>query len=160
MSALMQLLHWCYALFPCKGNYRLPNRGVYRIDDTTVYTLMDNSATFQLGTSNLPNRRVASIAYWGTYASGKLLVGERLGQTCTAAVPVWFTDSPTVCPSPLLVPGQETAYGRCRSKLTASPGMTGYGNAYVVWSPTFASQGVAYAVTGSSSHDGPYAHSC
>ncbi len=82
----------------------LPNRGVYRIDDNIVYTLMDNSTTFKYQADNQHGRRAASIAYWGTYASGKLLVGERLGNVCTASVPVWFTDSPTVCPIPCWYP--------------------------------------------------------
>jgi hypothetical protein len=134
----------------------IPTRGVYRIDDTTVYTLMDNSSTFRLDTANLSNRRAASIAYWGTYASGKLLVGERLGQTCTATVPVWFTDSPTVCPIPCWYPAKKPPTGAA-GETVCWPGMTNFGNAYVVWAPTYASQGVAYAVTGSMSYDGPYA---
>ncbi len=125
-----------------------PNRGVYRVDDTVVFTLMDNSTTFQTQASALPNRRAATIAYWGTYASGKLLVGERLGHTCTASVPVWFTDSPTVCPVPCWYPAKKPptgAAGHYDSWEVCSPNFNGYGNAYVVWSPTFASQGVAYA---------------
>ena len=89
------------------------NHGIYRIDDNVVYTLMDNT--------NMPGKAIYSIAYWGTYASGKLLAGEMLGYTCTATVPVWFTDSPTVCPDPLLVSRQETAHRRCRMRWTAMP---------------------------------------
>jgi hypothetical protein len=133
-----------------------PDRGVYRIDDTTVYTLMDNTNTFKLVTDGQSNRRAASIAYWGTYASGKLMVGERLGQACTASVPVWFTDSPTVCPIPCWYPAKKPPTGAA-GQTDCKNYTQGYGNAYVVWSPTFAGQGVAYAVTGSSSYDGPYA---
>ena len=66
--------------------------GIYRIDDTTVYVLMD--------TTTIVRKSIYSIAYFGTYASGKLLAGERIGFPCTATVPTWFTDSPTTCPSP------------------------------------------------------------
>jgi hypothetical protein len=66
--------------------------GVYRIDNTTVYVLMD--------TTNDAFRRVATIAYFGTYASGKLLAGSVMGYRCEASVPTWFTDSPTTCPVP------------------------------------------------------------
>jgi hypothetical protein len=45
--------------------------GIYRIDDSIVYVLMD--------TSNTPEKSIYSIAYFGTYASGKLMAGERMG---------------------------------------------------------------------------------
>jgi len=129
-----------------------PNRGIYRIDDNIVYTLMDNTSTFELGGSNKANRRVASIAYWGTYASGKLLVGERLGQTCEATVMTWFTDSPTVCPVPCWYPAKKPTTGAAGAA-ECSANMTWYGNAMVAWSPTYADQGVAYVATGASKLD-------
>jgi len=137
-----------------------PDRGVYRIDDNIIYTLMDNTSTFELQSAGKANRRATSIAYWGTYASGKLLVGERLGSVCTATVPVWFTDSPTVCPVPCWYPAKKPptgAAGHYDQWTDCYPGLAGYGNAYVVWSPTFAAQGVAYAVTGAMSYDGGFA---
>jgi hypothetical protein len=136
------------------------NRGVYRIDDNVVYTLMDNSNTFQLQADARPSRRAASIAYWGSYASGKLLVGERLGNVCSASVPVWFTDSPTVCPIPCWYPSKKPptgAAGHYAEWQTCGPSLMGYGNAWVVWSPSYADKGVSYATTGAMSFDGGYA---
>jgi len=131
-----------------------PDPGVFRVDDNVLYTLMDNSVTspaLAVGSS----RRAASIAYWGTYASGKLLVGERLGQQCTAAVDTWFTDSPTTCPVPCWYPAKKPVSGAA-GNIACVANSQGYGNAYVVWSPTYAAQGVAYAVTGASSYDAGY----
>ncbi len=128
--------------------------GVYRIDDNVVYTLMDNTTTSFAVAIGVVTRRAAHIAYWGTYASGKLLVGERLGEMCTANVPTWFTDSPTVCPVPCWYPAKKPVSGAGGS-ITCLP-INGWGNAMPVWSPTFAAQGVAYAVTSHSCSDGPY----
>jgi len=132
-----------------------PNRGIYSIDDNIVYTLMDNTSTFQTAAVNLPNRRISSIAYWGTYASGKLLAGEVLGYTCQAAVPTWFTDSPTVCPVPCWYPAKKPTSGAA-GLIVCNPSTTSWGNAQVAWSPTYADQGVAYVVTGSSNMDAAF----
>jgi len=132
-----------------------PDRGVYRIDDTVVYTLMDNTATFGTVAATGTVRRAASLAYWGTYASGKLLVGERLGLSCTASVPVWFTDSPTVCPIPCWYPSKKPPTGAANVAACAS-NTHGYGNAWVVWSPKYADQGVADAVTGAQALDAAF----
>ncbi len=129
--------------------------GVYRIDDNVVYTLMDNTTTSFAVAAGVATRRAAHIAYWGTYASGKLMVGERLGEMCTANVPTWFTDSPTVCPVPCWYPAKKPVSGAGGS-ITCFP-INGYGNAMPVWSPTYAAQGVAYAVTSASSYDAAYA---
>ena len=77
--------------------------GIYRIDDTTIYVLMDTTATV--------DKSIYSIAYFGTYASGKLLAGERMGFPCTATVPTWFTDSPTTCPIPCWYPALKPTTG-------------------------------------------------
>jgi len=66
--------------------------GIVRIDNTTLYVLMD--------TSGETNKSIYSIAYFGTYASGKLIAGDRIGYPCEAQVPTYFTDSPTTCPIP------------------------------------------------------------
>jgi hypothetical protein len=133
-------------------------RGVFRVDDTTVYCLMDNTSTFQIQSAAATSRRVASIDYWGTYASGKLLVGERLGKACTASVPVWFTDSPTVCPVPCWYSAKKPPTGAAGYDWlpTCTANLVGYGNASVAWSPAFAGQGVAYAATGAMSYDGGF----
>ena len=115
--------------------------GIYRIDDQTVYVLMDTSAAAD-------TRRISSIAYFGTYASGKLLVGEYNGFGCTATVPTWFTDSPTTCPVPCWYPALKPATGAAgQLAATCALGVRGVGNAQVVW---FMNGNVALTATGSS----------
>jgi len=106
------------------------NKGVYRIDDNIVYTLMDNTATSAV-VGGAAGRRAHSIDYWGTYASGKLLVGETLGRQCTASVPTWFTDSPTVCPVPCWYPAKKPVSGAA-GDFDCTRQTQGYGNAFVV----------------------------
>lgn len=109
------------------------NGGIYRIDNQVVYQLM--SAT--------PSKRISSIAYHGTYASGKLLAGEVLGDPCSATVMTWFTDSPTTCPIPCWYPAMKPPTG---SAGTDNCTGSGYGNTQVVWSPDGS---IAYAATAS-----------
>ncbi len=110
--------------------------GIVRIDDTTVYVLMD--------TSGMPDKSIYSIAYFGTYASGKLLAGERMGYPCDATVPTWFTDSPTTCPVPCWYPCLKCPTGaacgagacNCPGLFNCAPGSkTGVGAALVAWRP-------------------------
>lgn len=110
--------------------------GIFRIDDTTVYVLMDTSAATD-------TRRISSISYFGTYASGKLLAGEVHGDPCTATVPTWFTDSPTTCPIPCWYPALKPTTGAAGTDNCTG---SGYGNAQVVWSPDGS---VAYVGTSS-----------
>jgi hypothetical protein len=84
------------------------NTGVFRIDDTTVYQLMDTTGL---------TKRISSIAYFGTYASGKLLAGEVKAVGLT--VPVWRSLNPNE-PSP--------------AWYSASQPPSGPGNAQVAWS--------------------------
>ena len=119
--------------------------GIFRIDDATPYVLMD--------TSGVSDKSIYTIAYYGTYASGKLLAGERLGYPCTATVPVWFTDSPTTCPIPCWYPALKPPTGagnprpgtdnKVSCELSAK---TGLGAAIVDWS---ADGSLAFAATGS-----------
>ena len=98
--------------------------GIYRIDDTTVYVLMD--------TTNDTTKSIYSIAYFGTFASGKLLAGERMGYPCEATVPTWFTDAPTVCPIPCWYPALKPTTGA--ANITGCPtAKTGPGGALVGW---------------------------
>jgi hypothetical protein len=115
------------------------NQGIYRVDDNVVYTLMD--------LTNAAFKKIYSISYWGTYASGKLMAGEMYGWACTAQVPVWFTDSPTTCPVPCWYPAKKPPTGAAGCD-NCTADMRGWGNAWVEWSPTYADQGVAYASTG------------
>jgi len=114
--------------------------GIFRIDDTVVYELMD--------TTGDAAQRIATIDYYGTYASGKLLAGEVLGYPCTATVPTWFTDSPTVCPIPCWYPALKPTTGAAGDQGTCAAGdKDGQGNAQVAWT----GEGLlAVAATGSS----------
>lgn len=105
--------------------------GVYRFDDRTGYLLM--KAT--------PSRRVCSIAYFGNFASGKLLVGEIIGDPQLATVMTWFTDSPTTCSTPCWYPAMKPPTG------AAGNNSNGYANAQVAWSPDGST---AYTATASS----------
>jgi hypothetical protein len=98
------------------------NSGIYRFDNTIGYWLMPTTA----------NKRVSSIAYYGTYASGKLLAGEVLGNPCSATVMTWFTDSPTTCPIPCWYPAMKPPTGAAGTDNCTG---SGYGNAQVAWSP-------------------------
>ena len=105
---------------------KLTQDGIYRIDDTTIYVLMD--------TSSQNYKSIYSIAYFGTYASGKLLAGERLGFPCTATVPTWFTDSPTTCPIPCWYPALKPTTGAAGLTINCAVGNnTGVGAAMVAW---------------------------
>ena len=114
--------------------------GIYRIDDTTVYELMDTTGSTATG------KRISSIAYYGTYASGKLLAGEVRGDPCWATVPTWFTDSPTTCPIPCWYPAKKPTTGSAAVAHCGTTADPGWGNAWVVWSPDGAT---AYVGTGS-----------
>ena len=111
--------------------------GIFRIDDTHTYMLMDTTRTL--------DKSIYSIAYYGTYASGKLLAGERWGFPCTATVPTWFTDAPTVCPIPCWYPALKPATGAANQG-TCSTLKNGIGSARVFWSDDGA---LAFAGTGS-----------
>jgi len=99
--------------------------GILRIDDATVYSLMDTTAA--------PGKSIYSIAYFGTYASGKLLAGERMGFPCTATVPTWFTDSPTFCPIPCWYPALKPATGAANQGDCTLSAKNGIGAALVGW---------------------------
>jgi len=110
------------------------NSGIYRFDDIVGYWLMPTTAT----------RRISSIAYYGTYASGKLLAGEVLGNPCSATVMTWFTDAPTTCPIPCWYPAMKPPTGATGTDDCTG---SGYGNAQVAWSPDGST---AYVSTASS----------
>jgi hypothetical protein len=139
------------------GNPKLGQDGIFRIDDTHTYLLMDTTRT--------PDKSIYSIAYYGTYASGKLLAGERNGYPCTATVPTWFTDSPTVCPIPCWYPALKPATGAA-AQGQCSTLKDGIGSARVAWSDdgalAFAGTGSLAAQTGKdwylSLHDDPAAY--
>ena len=110
--------------------------GIFRIDDNVQYVLMD--------TWNIIEKSIYSIAYFGTYASGKLLAGERRGAACTATVPTWFTDSPTTCPIPCWYPALKPTTGA--AGVACAVNTFGNGGALVGWK---ADGQLAFAGTGS-----------
>jgi hypothetical protein len=113
--------------------------GIFRIDDSTVSTLMS--------TSQIPDKAIYSIAYFGTYSTGKLMAGERMGYPCTATVPVWFTDSPANCAGSCWYPCLKCPTGATCDNVTCAVGAKdGVGAAIVGWSPR---GDLAYAATGS-----------
>jgi hypothetical protein len=107
--------------------------GIYRIDDTVVYQLMSAA-----------DKRISSIAYYGNYASGKLLAGEVQGDPCSATVMTWFTDSPTTCPVPCWYPAMKPPTGAAGTNNCTG---SGSGNTQLSWSPDGST---AYAGTASS----------
>jgi len=92
------------------------NAGIYRFDDSVGYWLMPAAA----------NKRISSIAYYGTYAAGKLLAGEVLSDPNSATVTTWFTDAPITCPA--------TCWYQVKKAPTGG-GNSGHANAQVAWSP-------------------------
>jgi len=92
------------------------NAGIFRIDGTVVYQLLVASG----------GKRISSIAYFGTYTSGKLLAGEVAGDPLRASVPVWYTDAPMVCPATCWYTSEKPPTGGATSR---------YGNAQVTWGP-------------------------
>ncbi len=105
------------------------NDGIFRMDDSTQYVLMDTSTG-----AAATGKTIYSIAYFGTYASGKLLAGERLGTPCTATVGTWFTDSPTTCPIPCWYPALKPTTGAANQGTCDTGGTnTGWGGAIVGW---------------------------
>jgi len=112
--------------------------GVFRVDDTHVYVLMDTTRTAA--------KSIYSIAYYGTYAQGKLLLGERNGYPCTATVPTWFTDSPTTCPVPCWYPALKPPTGAAAQGTCVAGTKDGTGAAIVLWNDDGS---LSYAATGS-----------
>lgn len=102
--------------------------GVYRIDDTDARKI------------STINRRISSIAYRGTYTSGKLLVGEVITDADRGQVDIWRSFS-----SELTFTNYYKSDG---FKSPTGGGNSGYANAKVVWSPD---GGGAYCVTSSAS---------
>ncbi|MCX6005816.1 MAG: hypothetical protein NTZ34_00950, partial [Chloroflexi bacterium] len=94
--------------------------GIYRFDDSIGCQLM-------IATSS---KRISSIAYYGSFSSGKLLAGEVLGTACSASVMTWFTDTPFVCAVPCWYPAIKPPTGGAGTSTGTS-----YGNARVAWSP-------------------------
>jgi hypothetical protein len=129
-----------YAPFPNAANAT----GIFRID---------NEVTAALYSSTVAYRQVYSIAFFGTYASGKLLAGFAFGSPCNAMVPTVFMDTPCVCAGScgyvsLKPPTGAGNQGNCGSDnaTTCSDNLTGVGAALVAWNPNGS---LAYAATGS-----------
>jgi hypothetical protein len=109
------------------------NAGIYRLDDTVAYLLMPTPAPL----------RISSLAYYGTYSSGKLLAGEVFGNPNSAASMTWFTNAPVTCAGTCWYQAQKAPTGG---------GNSGFANAHVIWSPD---GNRAYCATGSASLNNP-----
>ncbi len=94
--------------------------GIYRLDYNVPHRIFEST----------PAKRIASIAYYGTYTSGKLLAGEVLGQSFTATVNTWFTDAPVTCPNTCWYSALKKATGAAGSDNCSG---SGSGNASVAW---------------------------
>jgi len=90
---------------------------IYRIDDTVVYSIEDPNAG-----------RVSSIAYYGTYDSGKLLAGEVTADPSSGTVDIRRTSNPTAT-----TPTWKRSDPDYKSP--TGGGNTGRANAQVAWSP-------------------------
>ncbi len=129
-----------YAPYPDATNAT----GVFRID---------NGTTAALYNSTTANRQVYSIAFFGTYASGKLLAGFAFGSPCNAMVPTLLMDTPCACAGScgyvsLKPPTGAGNQGNCGSDniTVCSDNLTGVGAALVAWNPEGS---LGYAATGS-----------
>ncbi len=92
------------------------NAGIFRFDDTVCRLLMQTALPL----------RISSIAYYGSYDSGKLLAGEVQGNANSAEVMTWFTNTPVECTG--------TCWLQARKPPTGG-GNSGFANTRVVWSP-------------------------
>jgi hypothetical protein len=109
------------------------NAGIYRFDDAACHLVMPAPAPL----------RISSLAYYGTYSSGKLLAGEVLGNPDSAAAMTWFTDAPVTCAGTCWYQAQKAPTGG---------GNSVFANARVIWSPDGSR---AYCATGSAALNNP-----
>ena len=111
--------------------------GIFRIDDTVpaaLYRSLDAT------------KQAYSIAFFGTYSSGKLLAGFANGSPCNAVVPTVFMDTPCICAGSCIIPSLKPPTGAANQGIcAASDNLSGIGAALVSWSPNGS---LAYAATG------------
>jgi len=119
--------------------------GIFRIDNQVPAILYNSSA--------VASRQVYSIAFFGTYSTGKLLAGFAFGSPCNAMVPTLLMDTPCLCAGScgyvsLKPPTGAGNQGNCGSDniTVCSDNLTGVGAALVAWNPNGS---LAYAATGS-----------
>jgi hypothetical protein len=94
--------------------------GVYRVDDTVAYWIKPPTTPPTAG-------RISSIAYYGTYAEGVLLVGEVGADPVTGMAFVWRASDLTSNPP---------AWNRSHTYKSPTGGATsGFANAQVAWHP-------------------------
>ena len=94
------------------------NAGIYRIDDTLAYRIMSVTGT----------KMISSIAYYGSYNSGKLLAGEVKADPSQATVDIWFSPDPwEVCPQSACIQWQKAV------KPPTGGADSGNANAQVLW---------------------------
>jgi len=130
-----------YSTFPDPTNNAT---GIFRIDNEVPAVIYNSAVAY---------RQVYSIAFFGTYSTGKLLAGFAYGSPCNAMVPTLFMDTPCSCAGScgyvsLKPPTGAGNQGGCGSDNISicSDNLTGVGAAVVAWNPNGS---LAYAATGS-----------
>ena len=112
--------------------------GIFRIDDTVPVMLY--------GTKDV-TKQAYSIAFFGTYASGKLIAGFANGSPCGAIVPTVYMDTPCTCAGSCVNVSLKPPTGAASQGLCGiSDNLSGIGAALVAWSTNGS---LAYAATGS-----------
>jgi len=123
------------------------------VDNATGVFRIDNEVPAAIYSSTVTSLQVYSIAFFGTYSTGKLLAGFAYGSPCNAMVPTLFMDTPCSCAGScgyksLKPPTGAANQGNCGSEnlTVCSDNLTGIGAALVSWSPNGS---LAFAATGS-----------
>lgn len=98
--------------------------GIYRTDNTVVYQLMYSTVI----PPAVPEQRISSIAYYGTYASGKLVAGESTTPANKGTVDIWLCLDPFATAVP---PGWRLSV---EMKSPTGGGTTGRANSLLLWS--------------------------
>ncbi|MCX6005088.1 MAG: hypothetical protein NT082_05385, partial [Chloroflexi bacterium] len=111
--------------------------GIFRIDDSVPASILNTSSSAGL--------QIHSIAFFGTYSSGKMLAGLVYGSPCAAAVPTLFTDTPCTCSGSCFNRSLKPPTG-AGNQAGCSDNPLGVGAVVVAWSPNGS---LSYAVTGS-----------
>jgi len=100
--------------------------GVYRVDNDMVYYIKPP-------TTVPTNGRISSIAYFGTYAGGRLLAGEVEAAPPTGMVYIWRTSDP-ISNTPVWYKSDD--YKSPTGGATATlPPVGNFANAQLAWSP-------------------------
>lgn len=97
--------------------------GIYRVDNNLLFQLMYSTVV----PPAIPEQRISSIAYYGTYASGKLIAGETTTEVNRGTVDIWLCSDPFALAVP---PGWRISSAM---KSPTGGGTSGRANALVHW---------------------------